>query len=90
MIGVVDSSNYPRITLNSKGKRLKPSSKSFPSSDPSFLDFVSKCLTWDPVVRLTPIEALAHSFILQEPGIVSLDSIDGDMVLLEDTDLPGM
>lgn len=35
------------------------------SKDRVFLDFLSKCLEWDPSKRLTPKEALKHEFIVQ-------------------------
>jgi dual specificity tyrosine-phosphorylation-regulated kinase 2/3/4 len=31
----------------------------------SFQDFISKCLEWDPVKRITPIEALMHEWIIE-------------------------
>jgi dual specificity tyrosine-phosphorylation-regulated kinase 2/3/4 len=31
--------------------------------DEKFLDFVERCLTWDPKTRLTPEEALHHPWI---------------------------
>ena len=30
------------------------------SNDDLFVDFVAKCLTWDPAVRMTPVQALLH------------------------------
>lgn len=52
---------------NSKGKKRKPSTKSLPAvlrtSDPVFIDFIEKCLEWDPTKRMTPAQALAHDFV---------------------------
>jgi dual specificity tyrosine-phosphorylation-regulated kinase 2/3/4 len=31
--------------------------------DESFIDFVSKCLIWDPEKRMKPEEALKHSWM---------------------------
>jgi dual specificity tyrosine-phosphorylation-regulated kinase 2/3/4 len=31
----------------------------------SFLDFIMRILVWDPTERLTPLEALAHPWILE-------------------------
>lgn len=49
---------------NSRGKRRIPGSKDLSyvlkCEDPIFLDFIEKCLEWDPVKRLTPDEALRH------------------------------
>nr|CAG8528110.1 12695_t:CDS:10 [Entrophospora candida] len=47
-----DGNGNPRPVINSKGKRRKPSSKSLGQalkcSDEVFLDFISRCLQWDP------------------------------------------
>ncbi len=31
--------------------------------DPLFLDFIKKCLDWDPATRLTPAQALRHAWL---------------------------
>ncbi len=57
-----DTENQPIIVANSKGKKRKPLSKNLKGvlkcSDANFLDFIDKCLDWDPVNRMTPLEAL--------------------------------
>lgn len=62
-----DSMGKPRLTVSSKGKRRRPSSKDLRSvlkcDDDPFLDFIARCLRWDPVRRLTPQDALRHEFI---------------------------
>lgn len=62
-----DSLGKPRITVSSKGKRRRPSSKTLAqalkSDDDSFTDFVARCLRWDPDRRLKPDEAMAHEFV---------------------------
>ena len=30
-----------------------------------FIDFIDKCLDWDPANRMTPLEALQHEWILE-------------------------
>ncbi|ROL48228.1 Dual specificity tyrosine-phosphorylation-regulated kinase 4 [Anabarilius grahami] len=35
------------------------------TTDPSFLDFMQSCLTWDPKMRMTPQEAMQHKWILE-------------------------
>jgi dual specificity tyrosine-phosphorylation-regulated kinase 2/3/4 len=61
-----DGSN-PKIVANSKGKKRKPGSKplaaALKTQDEQFLDFVSRCLIWDPEKRMKPDEALQHPFI---------------------------
>ncbi|CAG9767634.1 unnamed protein product [Ceutorhynchus assimilis] len=63
-----DSRGNPRCVTNSKGRKRKPGSKSLPMvlrcSDAMFIDFVSRCLEWNPKRRMTPSEALCHSWIL--------------------------
>ncbi|XP_066502563.1 dual specificity tyrosine-phosphorylation-regulated kinase 4-like isoform X1 [Hoplias malabaricus] len=59
---VDESLNY---TL--KGKNRKPSSVDLAAvlntDDPAFVDFIKRCLMWDPMMRLTPEEALRHPWI---------------------------
>ena len=62
-----DSLGKPRLTVSSKGRRRRPSSKTLQQAlkceDESFLDFIARCLRWDPERRLKPEEALQHDFI---------------------------
>ncbi|KAF9917176.1 hypothetical protein BGZ65_013002, partial [Modicella reniformis] len=52
---------------NSKGKKRRPGSKSLAQAlkcnDPLFLDFIARCLVWDPEKRLKPREGLQHEWI---------------------------
>ena len=54
---------------NSKGKKRRPLTKTLKGvlkcSDENFLDFLDQCLDWDPVNRMTPLEALQHQWILE-------------------------
>lgn len=62
-----DSLGKPRLTVSSKGKRRRPSSKTLQQAlkceDEAFLDFTTRCLRWDPDRRLKPEEAMRHEFI---------------------------
>ena len=62
-----DSLGKPRLTVSPKGRRRRPSSKDLRQllrcDDDAFLDFITRCLKWDPVKRLTPHEATMHEFI---------------------------
>ncbi|KAB7503646.1 Dual specificity tyrosine-phosphorylation-regulated kinase 2 [Armadillidium nasatum] len=62
-----DSKGSPRCITNSKGKKRRPGSKDLASilksPDSLFVDFISKCLDWDPSQRLTPDEALQHEWL---------------------------
>lgn len=66
LIGV-DSFGKPRMIVSSKGKRRRPSSKTLQYAlkcdDEAFLDFIARCLRWDPEKRLKPDEAMHHDFI---------------------------
>lgn len=62
-----DSMGKPRLTVSSKGRRRRPSSKTLQQAikcdDEPFLDFLGRCLRWDPDRRLKPEEAIRHEFI---------------------------
>jgi len=62
-----DSMGKPRVVVSSKGRRRKPSSKDLRQvlkcDDEAFLDFVARCLRWDPARRMTPHEGMNHEFI---------------------------
>ena len=59
----------PYLTKNSQGNLRIPGSK--PLADillcqsDTFLDFISRCLEWDPEKRITPFEALMHDWIIE-------------------------
>ena len=54
---------------NSRGKLRKPNGKPLDyvigDEDPDFNDFVTKCLDWNPLTRITPDEALKHVWVLK-------------------------
>jgi dual specificity tyrosine-phosphorylation-regulated kinase 2/3/4 len=62
-----DSQGKPRMIVSSKGRRRRVNSKTLQHAlkcdDEPFLDFVARCLRWDPEKRLRPEEALNHEFI---------------------------
>uniref|UniRef100_A0A8C9R378 dual-specificity kinase n=1 Tax=Scleropages formosus TaxID=113540 RepID=A0A8C9R378_SCLFO len=62
-----DARGYPRHITNSKGRRRRPNSKDLATvlktNDPLFLDFIRRCLTWNPNKRMTPNEAMHHKWI---------------------------
>lgn len=66
-----DSVGKPRVTVSSKGRRRRPSTKTLSQAlkteDEAFLDFISRCLRWDPERRLKPHEAIHHAFITNQP-----------------------
>jgi dual specificity tyrosine-phosphorylation-regulated kinase 2/3/4 len=66
-----DSVGKPRVTVSSKGRRRRPSSKTLQQAlkteDEAFIDFISRCLRWDPDRRLKPNDAVNHPFITNMP-----------------------
>ncbi|QDS76007.1 hypothetical protein FKW77_004746 [Venturia effusa] len=62
-----DSLGKPRVTVSTKGRRRRPSSKTLQQAlkcdDEAFLDFIARCLRWDPERRLKPDEAMQHEFV---------------------------
>jgi dual specificity tyrosine-phosphorylation-regulated kinase 2/3/4 len=62
-----DSMGKPRLTVSSKGRRRRPSSKNLQQvlkcDDEAFLDFLTRCLRWDPDRRMKPDEAVRHEFL---------------------------
>lgn len=64
-----DETYDPILVPNSRGKIRLPGNKSLQGilqcQSPSFLDFIDRCLEWDPEKRITPIEALMHDWIIE-------------------------
>jgi dual specificity tyrosine-phosphorylation-regulated kinase 2/3/4 len=64
-----DEENQPRIVANSRGKKRRPNTKTLKGvlrcNDQNFLSFIDACLDWDPMSRMTPLEALQHDWILE-------------------------
>lgn len=62
-----DSLGKPRLTVSSKGRRRRPSSRSLQQilkcDDESFVDFLTRCMRWDPDRRMKPDDAVRHEFI---------------------------
>lgn len=50
-----------------KGRRRMPGGRNLADAcrvrNPVFVDFVSRCLAWDPADRMTPSEALQHPYV---------------------------
>ncbi|KXN87710.1 Dual specificity protein kinase pom1 [Leucoagaricus sp. SymC.cos] len=63
-----DTNSAPRPVVNSKGRRRRPGSRTLTQalkcSDEEFVDFIAKCLVWDPERRMKPQAAMRHPFIL--------------------------
>ncbi|KAJ8078410.1 serine/threonine protein kinase, CMGC, dual-specificity [Marasmius tenuissimus] len=57
----------PRAVINSKGRRRRPGTKTLAQvlrcNDEEFVDFIAKCLVWDPERRIKPQAALRHPFV---------------------------
>ncbi|EPE10203.1 dual specificity protein kinase pom1 [Ophiostoma piceae UAMH 11346] len=69
-----DSMGKPRLTVSSKGRRRRPSSKTLQQvikcDDEAFLDFLARCMRWDPDRRLKPEEAIRHEFITGQKTVI--------------------
>lgn len=68
-----DSMGKPRLTVSSKGRRRRPSSKTLQQvikcEDEAFLDFLARCLRWDPDRRMKPEEAVRHEFLTGQKSV---------------------
>jgi len=61
------------LTNDQKEERLKYiMNKLRETPDPAFVNFIGRCLEWDPKIRLTPEEGLQHEWIVKglPPNIV--------------------
>jgi len=62
-----DPNGVPRAAINSKGRRRRPGTKTLAQvlrcNDEDFVDFIGKCLVWDPERRIKPQAAMRHPFI---------------------------
>ncbi|XP_045056853.2 dual specificity tyrosine-phosphorylation-regulated kinase 4 isoform X3 [Desmodus rotundus] len=62
-----DSKGFPKNITNNRGKKRYPDSKDLTmvlkTYDSGFLDFLRRCLVWEPSLRMTPDQALRHSWI---------------------------
>ncbi|KAI9055935.1 hypothetical protein LZ554_000870 [Drepanopeziza brunnea f. sp. 'monogermtubi'] len=76
-----DSMGKPRLTVSSKGRRRRPSSKSLEQvlkcNDEVFLDFITRCLRWDPDTRMKPEEAIRHEFLSGQKSAAPLPRMAG-------------
>ncbi|XP_043824239.1 dual specificity tyrosine-phosphorylation-regulated kinase 4 [Dromiciops gliroides] len=68
-----DSKGFPKNITNNRGKKRYPDSKDLTmvlkTYDTSFLDFLKKCLIWDPALRMTPDQALKHIWIQESRNL---------------------
>ncbi|KAG5458389.1 MAG: hypothetical protein BJ554DRAFT_1388 [Olpidium bornovanus] len=59
-----DSAGVARPVMNSKGRRRRPFARPLQTilkcADEVFIDFIARCLSWDPERRIKPREALKH------------------------------
>ncbi|XP_055964633.1 dual specificity tyrosine-phosphorylation-regulated kinase 4 [Sorex fumeus] len=68
-----DSRGFPKNITNNRGKKRYPDSKDLTmvlkTYDTSFLDFLRRCLVWEPSLRMTPDQALKHAWIHESRNI---------------------
>lgn len=84
-----DSMGKPRLTVSSKGRRRRPSSKTLQQvlkcDDEPFLDFLARCLRWDPDRRMKPEEAIRHEFITGQKTSVPIPHRGGSPIKRNNT-----
>ena len=65
-----DNNLRPFIIKNEEGNIIKPGGKKIKEllkdAPNTFIDFINKCLLWNPYDRLTPDKALFHPFITED------------------------
>mmetsp|Transcript_33061 Transcript_33061/g.50706 ORF Transcript_33061/g.50706 Transcript_33061/m.50706 type:complete len:155 (-) Transcript_33061:1120-1584(-) len=63
------NTNEPYLTRDSNENLRVPGKKPLEEvlmcDSPTFLDFIKKCLTWNPEERITPFDALMHDWIIE-------------------------
>ena len=64
-----EEDNEPILVANSRGKVRVPGTRPLQSvlctNSASFLDFIERCLDWNPETRINPVEALMHDWIIE-------------------------
>ena len=67
-----DSRGKPRLIADSRGRKRTPGAKSLSHvlkcKDKSFIDFLNKCLTWEPNLRYTAEQAMLHPWVIDGPA----------------------
>ncbi|PWN25818.1 kinase-like protein, partial [Jaminaea rosea] len=67
-----DSTGSPRPYVSNKGKRRRAGTRTLGQAlkcgDELFLDFLARCLVWDPERRIKPEAALRHAWIRSAAG----------------------
>lgn len=62
-----DGTGKPKPVVSSRGRKRRPSTKTLAQAlkcqDEGLLDFIARCLRWNPAARMLPDEALNHPFI---------------------------
>jgi len=78
----VPGTSTPLYTSDRKGRKRTPGtralSRAVGSTEPAFLDFIARCLTWDPAKRMTPREAAHHWYITGGPADDSVTPLAAD------------
>ncbi|KAL1919264.1 uncharacterized protein VTP21DRAFT_1956 [Calcarisporiella thermophila] len=78
-----DSTGSPRLYTSTKGKKRRPGTRTLQQAlkcqDAHFVDFIAQCLIWDPEKRMTPGEAMSHSWLIEIRP--SLSATRGDLHL---------
>uniref|UniRef100_A0A8C5K6R2 dual-specificity kinase n=1 Tax=Jaculus jaculus TaxID=51337 RepID=A0A8C5K6R2_JACJA len=74
-----DSKGFPKNITNNRGEKRYPDSKDLvtvlKTYDASFLDFLRRCLVWEPSLRMTPDQALKHAWIHEPRKLKTLPKL---------------
>ena len=72
-----DDNGFPLSCTRLKERGRTPGTRTLSTSlnyaDQEFVDFIAKCLEWNPEKRITPEEALKHPWIVKESSQVESD-----------------
>ncbi|KAJ1974920.1 serine/threonine protein kinase, CMGC, dual-specificity [Dimargaris verticillata] len=90
-----DAAGQPIPFVNSKGKRRRPGTKQLApvlkTNDALFLDFLYRCLEWDPKRRMSPEDAACHGWVT---GMAALGPLgvgsSGDQLVRRAKGLPAV
>ncbi|CAG9330885.1 unnamed protein product [Blepharisma stoltei] len=74
-----DENNEVILVKNHKGKVRMPGTLSLETvlkgADELFIDFIKKCLEWDPTLRITAFQALSHPWLIEPKKIMHRASL---------------
>jgi len=65
-----DASDSPKVIANSRGRKRYPKTRLLEekvgTNERVFLDLIERCLDWNPMTRISPEEAMEHSWFTEQ------------------------